>query len=87
MHGKKDEVILRNLARESLKSKLRLQRYGEKNFRDLFIISEKWLGLNLEIFLDSRVPFANLVDCDLILDKYRGLFAKWWGFSSWGFIL
>jgi hypothetical protein len=53
-----------------------LQRYGEKNFRDLFVISGKWLGLNLEIFLDSRVPFGNSVDCGLILDKYRGFFAK-----------
>jgi hypothetical protein len=66
---------------------VRLQRYGEKNFRDLFVISGKWLGLNLEIFLDSRVPFGNSVDCGLILDKYRGFFAKWQGFSSWGFIL
>jgi hypothetical protein len=59
----------------------------QKKFRDLFVIFGKWLGLNLEIFLDFRVPFGNLVDCGLILDKYRGFFAKWRGFSSWGFIL
>jgi hypothetical protein len=39
---------------ESPKSELRLQRYGEKNFGYLFVISEKWLGLYLELFLDSR---------------------------------
>jgi hypothetical protein len=49
--------------------------YGEKNFRDLFLISGKWLGQNLEIFSNSRVPFGNSVDCGLILDKYRGFFA------------
>jgi hypothetical protein len=34
---------------ESPKSELRLQRYDEKNFRDLFVISGKWLGLYLEL--------------------------------------
>jgi hypothetical protein len=52
----KEEVILRILAQESPKSELRLQRYGEKNFRDLFVISRKWLGVFLEIFLNSRGP-------------------------------
>jgi hypothetical protein len=42
------------MAQESLKSELRLQRYGEKNFGDLFVVSGKWLGLYLELFLDSR---------------------------------
>jgi hypothetical protein len=46
--------------------------YGEKNFRDLFLISGKWLGQNLEIFSNSRVLFGNSVDRGLILDKYRG---------------
>jgi hypothetical protein len=52
MHEMNDEVILRILPRELSKSELRLQRYGEKNFRDLFIISKNWLGLYLEIRSD-----------------------------------
>jgi hypothetical protein len=49
-----------------------LRRYGEKNFRDLFVISGKWLGVSLEMFLNSRVPVEILVDCGLISDKCRG---------------
>jgi hypothetical protein len=79
MHKTKEGVILRILAQESLKSKLRLRRYGEKNFRDLFIIFEKWLGVFLEIFLNSRIPVGILVDRNLISDKCRGLFAMWRG--------
>jgi hypothetical protein len=30
-----------------------LRRYGEKNFRDLFVISEKWLGLIWNYFSNS----------------------------------
>jgi hypothetical protein len=54
MHEMNDEVILRNLAQESPKSELRWRRYDQKSFGDLSVISEKWLGLYLEIFLDSR---------------------------------
>jgi hypothetical protein len=78
MHQTTEEVILRILVQESLKSELWLRRYGEKNFRDLFVISGKWLGVFLEIFLNSRVPVGILVDRGLISDKCRGFFAKWW---------
>jgi hypothetical protein len=44
-------VIERVLAKESLNLELRLQRYGEKKFRNLFVISGKWIGVFLEIFL------------------------------------
>jgi hypothetical protein len=47
----KEGVIPRILAKESLNLELRLQRYAKKNFRDLFAISGKWLGVFLEIFL------------------------------------
>jgi hypothetical protein len=60
MHKMKEEVILRILAQESLKSELRLQKYGEKNFRDLFVISRKWLGVYLEIFSKTRGLLGNL---------------------------
>jgi hypothetical protein len=60
MHKMKEEVIPRILAQESPKSKLRLQRYNEKNFGDLFIISGKWLGVYLEIFSKTRGLLGNL---------------------------
>jgi hypothetical protein len=82
MYKMKGEVILRILVQESPKSELRLRRYDEKNFRDLFVISGKWLGVFLEIFLNSRVPFGILVDRGLISNKRRGFFAKWQGISA-----
>jgi hypothetical protein len=53
-----------------------LQRYGEKNFRDLFVISGKWLGVFLEIFLKIRGASCKYVGCGLIFKKMRGLSAK-----------
>jgi hypothetical protein len=75
----KEEVILRILAQESLKSELRLRIYGEKklygpiwNFwkvaRGIFGNISKTRGL-LGIF----------VDCSLITKKPRGLFANFLG--------
>jgi hypothetical protein len=85
MYELKDEVILRILVQESPKSELRLKRYGEKSFMDLFVISRKWLGRYLEIFSDSRGLFGKLVDCGLISDKNSGFFVRWPGFSGFGF--
>jgi hypothetical protein len=58
------EVILRILAQESPKSELRLQRYGEKSFSDLFIISKKWIGFIWNYFSNSRGLHENLWTAD-----------------------
>jgi hypothetical protein len=59
MHEMKDKMVLRILAQESPKLKLQLKRYGKKNFWDASIIFGKWLGLYLEIHLDSRSLFGS----------------------------
>jgi hypothetical protein len=46
----KEGVIPRVLVKESLNLELLLQRYGEKKFRDLFVISGKWLGVFWKYF-------------------------------------
>jgi hypothetical protein len=69
-----------------MKSELRLQRYGKKKFGDLFEISGKWLGVYLELFSKIRGASWKFVDYELILNKYRGLFAKWCGFLDFRFI-
>jgi hypothetical protein len=76
MHRMKEGVIPRILGKESLNLELRLQRYGEKNFRDLFVIYGKWLGVFLEIFMKIRGASYKYVGCGLILEKMRGLSAK-----------
>jgi hypothetical protein len=53
MHRMKDGVIPRVLVKESLNLELQFQRYGEKKFRDLFVISRKWLGAFLEFFFEN----------------------------------
>jgi hypothetical protein len=72
----KDRVIPRVMAKESLNLELRLQRYGEKKFRDLFIISGKWLGVFLELFLKIRGASCKYMGCGFLLEKMRGLSAK-----------
>jgi hypothetical protein len=53
----KEGGIPRIMAKESLNLELLLQRYGEKNFRDLFVISRKWLRVFLEIFFENPRGF------------------------------
>jgi hypothetical protein len=48
MHEMKEKVILRILAQESLKSELRLKRYGYKKFQGPICNFRKSLGLILE---------------------------------------
>jgi hypothetical protein len=67
---------MRILGQKSPKSELWLKRYGEKSFRDLFVISRKWLGLYFEIYSESRGSVWNFVDYRIITDKDRGFFAK-----------
>jgi hypothetical protein len=47
---------------------------AKKSYRDLIGISEKWLGLYLEIYLESRGSVWNFVDCGIIIYKDMGLF-------------
>jgi hypothetical protein len=54
MHGMKEDVVLRILARESPKSDIRLKRYGYLKFQGPICDFGKWLGLYLEILLNSR---------------------------------
>jgi hypothetical protein len=72
---KKEEVIPSILAKESLNLELRLRRYGEKNFRDLFVISEKWLGL---IWIFFQIPGAFMKFGGLRVDfgKRQGVIFK-----------
>jgi hypothetical protein len=68
----KEEVILRILAQESPTSELRLQRYGEKKL---------WGHL-----CNFWKVVRDIMDCDFIPKKARGLFTKLWGFSGFRFI-
>jgi hypothetical protein len=76
---KKEELILSILAKESLNLELRLRRYGEKNFWDPFVISEKWLSL-IWIFFQIPRAFTKIGGLRVDFGKRQGLFERWWGF-------
>jgi hypothetical protein len=73
MYKMKEVVILRILAQKSPKSELRLQRYGEMNFEDLFVISGRGIS---RIIFENQGSSWKFGGCCLITKKSRGLFTN-----------
>jgi hypothetical protein len=75
MHRKKEKVILRILAQESLDLELWLERYEFLKFWSYFEDFSEARDLFVNIFQISDLT-AKIVDRGLILEKPRGLSAK-----------
>jgi hypothetical protein len=75
MHRKKEEVILRILAQESLVLELWLKIYEFLKFWSYFVDFSEARDLFGIIF---QIPRSNckFLDCGLITKKHRGFFAK-----------
>jgi hypothetical protein len=79
MHKMKEEVILRILAQKSLKSELRLRRYGEKKLWGFFCNFWKVASGIFGNISKTRGLLGIFVDCGLITKKPRGIFANFPG--------
>ena len=79
MYRKKEKVILRILAQESLNLELWLERYEFLEFWSYFCGFSEARALFVIIFwiLDQT---GKIRDCGMISDKLRGLNEKWLGY-------
>jgi hypothetical protein len=75
MHEKKEEMILRILAQESLDLELWFKRYEILKFRGYFFGFSEARDL-FGIIFQFRGPLCETLDYGLISKKPRGLFAK-----------
>jgi hypothetical protein len=75
MHRKKEEVILRILAQESLVLELWLKRYEFLMFWSYFVDFSEARDLFGIIF---QIPGSDckFLDCRLVTEKHKGFFAK-----------